>query len=132
MASRDFDYLQILGKLRKIITGTFFPNGSSSPVAASNLGLGWSVVRASTGTFTLTFTDAYNNIDSIIPHSHSATLGHTAQVVSALAGNAGAGVGPSFTIKTFVAGTNTAADFSAATTEAISFVAIMKNTSGNF
>lgn len=132
MASRDFDNLQILGKLRKVISGTFFPNGSSAIVAASNLGLGWTVARTGVGVIVVTLQDAYNNFDSAWVKSHSATLGHSAQITSVIAANGGAGVGGSFTLKTYVAGTNSVVDFAAATTESISFGLILKNTSGNF
>jgi hypothetical protein len=45
-----------------MISGSFAPNGTSQPVAASNKGIGWSVSRTGVGTFVVTLDDSYNEI----------------------------------------------------------------------
>lgn len=59
MANRNFDFLQALGKGVKVIAGSFAPNGGSAVAASSVKGKGFSVVRTSTGLFTITLQDAY-------------------------------------------------------------------------
>ncbi len=41
------------------VEGSFAPNGASAVDSASNMGSGWSVVRTSTGLFTITLADSY-------------------------------------------------------------------------
>lgn len=64
MAGRMFDWLQILGKKRVVIAGSFRPNGSGTVDNALNTGLGFSVVRDDVGDFTITLEDRFNGIDS--------------------------------------------------------------------
>lgn len=59
MANRNFDTLQSLGKGVKVIHGSFAPNGASAVSAASNKGIGFSVVRTSAGVFTVTLQDSF-------------------------------------------------------------------------
>jgi len=58
MADRNFDNVQTLGKGRKIISGSFLPNGAGA-IAADPAWLGFSVARTSAGSFTITLTDPY-------------------------------------------------------------------------
>lgn len=59
MANRNLDDVQALGKKYTIVSGSFAPNGSSAVSSASNKGIGWSVVRTSTGLFTITLQDSW-------------------------------------------------------------------------
>jgi hypothetical protein len=59
MANRNFDFLQVLGKGVKVVSGSFAPNGSNPVDAASVKGKGFSVARSSAGVFTVTLQDAY-------------------------------------------------------------------------
>lgn len=58
MANRNYDNVQILGKGRKIIAGSFLPNGGSA-IAADSAWNGFSVARTGAGQFTITLTDSY-------------------------------------------------------------------------
>lgn len=58
MADRNFDFLQILGKGRKVISGSFLPNGASA-ITADPLWAGFSVARTGVGQYTITLTDSY-------------------------------------------------------------------------
>jgi len=58
MADRNFDFIQTLGKGRKIIAGSFLPNGASA-IVADPLWLGYSVARSGVGSYTITLTDSY-------------------------------------------------------------------------
>jgi hypothetical protein len=57
MANRDFSGTQALNRQVTFIAGSFAPDGANAPVKTQ--GLGFSVVRASQGVFTITFQDAY-------------------------------------------------------------------------
>jgi hypothetical protein len=46
----------------KVITGTFFPNGTSALDATLFLGQGWTAARTSAGLFTVTLQDTYNEL----------------------------------------------------------------------
>ena len=46
------------------VMGSFAPNGSSAVSASSRLGKGWSVARTSTGLFTITFSNVWQELDS--------------------------------------------------------------------
>ncbi len=58
MADRNFDFIQTLGKGRKIIAGRFFPNGASA-IAVDTLWNGFSVARTGVGQYTITLSDSY-------------------------------------------------------------------------
>ena len=58
MADRNFDYVQTLGKGRKVIAGSFLPNGASA-ITADPLWNGFTVARTGVGQYTITLTDAY-------------------------------------------------------------------------
>ena len=64
MAARNFDNVQLLGKKRVLIAGSFRPNGTSAVNNALNTGIGFSVVRDDVGDFTITLEDSYVAIDS--------------------------------------------------------------------
>lgn len=55
------------------LAGSFAPNGSSAVSSASNLGHGWSVVRTSTGLFTITLEDSYVSLLSLTASLQLAT-----------------------------------------------------------
>ena len=50
------------------VEGSFAPNGSSAIDSASNSGSGWSVVRTSTGLFTITLEDSYVGVYAASAH----------------------------------------------------------------
>jgi hypothetical protein len=56
-----------------LFPGSFATNSTSSPVAASNKGKGWSVVRTSQGLFTLTWNNPILRVNAIIPMLRLAT-----------------------------------------------------------
>ena len=64
MAGRIFDDVQLLGKKRVLIAGSFRPNGTSAVDNDLNTGIGYSVVRDDVGDFTITLEDAFVAIDS--------------------------------------------------------------------
>lgn len=64
MAARNLSPVRTLVRELVPIAGSFAPNGSSAVSASSRKGLGWSVVRTSTGLFTVTFTDKWNDLVS--------------------------------------------------------------------
>lgn len=61
MAERNFDFLETLGRKKRVVAGSFAPNGSSALVASSTrvTGSGATVAYVSTGLYRVTFTDAY-------------------------------------------------------------------------
>lgn len=64
MAARNLAPVRALVRELVPITGSFAPNGSSAVDATSNKGLGWTVVRTSTGLFTITFADKWSDLVS--------------------------------------------------------------------
>ncbi len=64
MSHRSFDKLMTHGPRRILVAGSWAPNGSSTIVASSVKGLGFSVAWTSTGLFTITFQDAYVDLES--------------------------------------------------------------------
>lgn len=132
MASRNFTDLQTLGKDRKVITGSFKPNGITAPVVASNKGVGWTVARTGVGLFVVTFQDAYNAYDSAWAYLASATLGKLAAFTVEPTANGGAGVAGTMTIQLYDSATQAAEEQAAATNTRVHFGIMLKNTSGNF
>ena len=64
MASRIFDRLQVIGKERKDITGSFQPNGASTSVQ-NVYGRGFTVAHtAGANTYTVTLQDKFFGFDS--------------------------------------------------------------------
>lgn len=64
MAERNFDDIQVLGREKKIITGSFRPNGAGAVDNTANVGKGFSVARTGVGAFTITLEDRYWALDS--------------------------------------------------------------------
>lgn len=63
-AERNHDTLEILGRKKRVVAGSFAPNGSSALVAADtrvNAGAA-TVAYVSTGLYRITFTDAYQKL----------------------------------------------------------------------
>jgi hypothetical protein len=59
MANRNLTNPQALNRGEVSICGSFAPNGSSALVAASQLGIGFTVARTSAGLFTITLQDSW-------------------------------------------------------------------------
>jgi len=76
MADRNFDFIQTLGKGRKIIAGSFLPNGSSA-IVADPLWNGFTVAYTSTGLYTVTLTDSYV---ALISATHGLQLNTAADI----------------------------------------------------
>lgn len=75
MANRSTYPLQHLRGGTAIIAGSFGTNGSSAPTEATTRGLGYTVTRASAGTYTVTFTDKWTAAESITVGANCATRG---------------------------------------------------------
>lgn len=66
MADRNFDDVQILGKGRKLIAGSFLPNGAGA-IAVDPLWNGFTVARTGVGQYTITLADSYAALVSAKP-----------------------------------------------------------------
>ena len=66
MASMQFP-LFALAREYVLVAGSFCPNGNSAVASSSVRGSGFSVARSDTGTFTVTFTDAYPELVAMVP-----------------------------------------------------------------
>lgn len=64
MADRNFDVIQALGREKKIIAGSFCPNGAGAVDNTQNTGMGFTVARTGVGVFTFTLTDKYVALDA--------------------------------------------------------------------
>jgi len=56
-----------------LFVGSFATNSTSSPVATSNKGKGWTVARTSQGLFTVTFRNKFLRVNAFIPFLRLAT-----------------------------------------------------------
>lgn len=66
-----FDELQSLGREIKIVTGSFAPQNTGVP--ATLLGIGWTVARTGTGTYTITLNDVYASLIAGVATFQAAT-----------------------------------------------------------
>lgn len=73
MAERNFDFLETIGRKKRVVSGSFAPNGSSALVASSTYGYGFSVAYTSTGLFTITFANSYLRLQSVVASLQLAT-----------------------------------------------------------
>lgn len=127
MASRNFDNLQVLGKVRKDIGGSFQPNGANTTVLGLK-GNGFTVAHtAGANTYTVTFQDSFPDYDFAWVKLQSATLGIGAQIT----------VEPDVkTTRTLVIAVSNAGvaanDLAFNSNTRVHFNVRMKNTSGNF
>lgn len=64
MAERNFDFAETIGRKKRIVSGSWAPNGNSALVAADTYGYGFSVAYTSTGLFTITFANTYLKLQS--------------------------------------------------------------------
>lgn len=65
MANRTFYDVQCLNPGAKIIAGSFSPNGASAIDATTVKGQGFTVAYTSTGKYTVTLDDTYNDVISL-------------------------------------------------------------------
>ncbi len=118
MAERNFDFLETLGRKRRLISGSFVPNGSSAIDNTANTGSGFTVAYTSTGLYTITFKDKYAKrlyADAALEQ------GTRTQDVEVKAVDAPNGV---MTINGFSRGGTTLADITAAAGTRINFVVV--------
>lgn len=127
MASRIFDQLQVLGKERKDITGSFQPNGASATVQGV-YGRGFTVAHTpGANTYTVTLQDKYFGFDSCWaqfsgPTAMSAQITAEPDVKNA----------QTITIGLFNTGGTAANDQAFNANTRVHFAIRVANTSGNF
>ncbi len=124
MAARNLFPLRTLVRELIPITGTFLPNSSSAVAASSRKGLGWSVVRTSAGLFTVTLTDAFNDVVSVDVQLQLATADDKFCVVGTIVLT---GTTPVFQIRVIDISTATVADVAANAGNRIHFIAWCRN-----
>ena len=59
MAERNFDTVECLGRKKRMLNGSFKPNGASAIDNTLNQGEGFTVAYTTTGVYTVTFSDKY-------------------------------------------------------------------------
>jgi len=65
MAERNFDFMETIGRKKRLVSGSWAPNGGSTLVAADTYGYGFTVAWTSTGLFTITFANTYRRLQSV-------------------------------------------------------------------
>jgi hypothetical protein len=65
MAERNFDFCETIGRKKRLVSGSWAPNGSSALVSTDVYGYGFSVAYTSTGLFTITFSNTYRRLQSV-------------------------------------------------------------------
>ena len=118
MAERNFDKVETLGRKKRMVCGSFKPNGSSAIDTTQNVGTGWTVAYTTTGVYTVTFTDKYGGRCSAKASLIQATRTQTVEVASCSA------TGGTMVIHGFAVGSTTLADITAATATFIDFEVI--------
>ena len=118
MAERNFDFMETLGRKRRVISGSFVPNGASAIDNTQNTGSGFTVAYTSTGLYTITFRDKYARRLFADASLEQATRSQDVEVNAVDAPNG------SMTINGFARGGTTLADITAAAGTRINFVVI--------
>jgi hypothetical protein len=120
MAERNFDFLETLGRKKRVVTGSFVPNGSSALDQTVVKGTGFTVLYTTTGVYTVTFTDKYGKVLYCAARLQQATRTQEVEVGSCDPSSAGTMV-----IHGFAKGGTSLADITAAGGTIVSFVAVM-------
>ena len=71
MAERNFDFLETIGRKKRVLAGSFAPDTANPPTAIR--GSGYSVVRTAQGVFTLTFANSYAELTAAVASVQLAT-----------------------------------------------------------
>jgi hypothetical protein len=118
MAERNFDFLETLGRKRRLIAGSFVPNGSSAIDNTQNMGSGFTVAYTSTGLYTITFKDKYSKRLFADASLEQATRSQDVEVNAVDAPNG------TMTVNGYARGGTTLADITAAGGTRINFVVV--------
>lgn len=124
MASRNLFKFQGFIPGGVIIAGRFKPNGSSAMDQTETYGRGFTVAYTSTGLYTITFTDKYNQLISFVPSLAEGTAGDQYVIGGTYTASA-----KTMTIQAWDVSGAALADIAAATNNYISFIAVFMNSS---
>lgn len=119
MAARNYAPIRALNRSTVRISGSFAPAGTGA--VTSTKGKGFSVARSGVGTFTVTFTDKYNDLLSATATVQLAAAADTQAQVGAYSASA-----KTLVIRTLTAGA--AADISANADNRVHFDLVFVNT----
>jgi hypothetical protein len=117
MAERNFDFLETIGRKKRLVAGSFTPNGTGTIDNSLNKGQ-FTVEYSATGVYTIQLPDKYGTAlhvaCSLVQASH-------AQYVEVASVDAAAGT---IVLNSFTEGGVSAAEVAAAAGTSISFVAV--------
>lgn len=122
MAERNFDTLETLGRKKRVITGSFKPNGASAIDNTLNKGEGWTVAYTATGVYTVTLANKYGACQAVTASLRQETRTQVVEVASCDPSSAG-----TILIHGFAVGSTTLADITAATNTRIDFIAVLSD-----
>lgn len=81
MAERNFDFVETLGRKKRLIAGSFVPNGAGAIDNSLNTGVGFTVAKnAAAGVYDVTFRDGFNAVQSAEAHLVQAAVSQHVQV----------------------------------------------------
>lgn len=127
MASRKFDWFQVLGSRRVMINGSFQPNGANATLLGIK-GNGFTVAHTPGGNlYTVTLQDAYFDYDAITLDVQGGTA-----LTLQLNAEPDVKVAQQFVMAVYTAGGSASNDLAFNANQRVHFQAILKNTSGNF
>ncbi len=127
MSDHYFHKIQHYARERKILTGTFHPNGSSAITEGDDHWRGFSVAYTSTGLYTITFSDAYSGLEYFGSSlSIAAATGAIILVNGAYDGTAKTKIVKSLD-EDNTSGVSALADIAAAAESYIQFLAVFRN-----
>lgn len=75
MAERNFDFLETLGRKKRVIAGSFAPNAGSALDQTAVKGSGFTVAYVSQGLYRLTLTNSYAALVSAVATIQMASAG---------------------------------------------------------
>ena len=122
MAERNFDTLETLGRKKRVISGSFKPNGSSAIDNTLNKGEGFTVAYTTTGVYTVTFADKYGAC-----HAAHATLRQETRTQDVEVASCDPTSAKTMVIHGFARGGTSLADITAATNTRIDFTAVLSD-----
>lgn len=122
MAERNFDTVECLGRKKRMLNGSFKPNGASAIDNTLNQGEGFTVAYTTTGVYTVTFSDKYGKCQSA-----NATLRQETRTQDVEVASCDPVTAKTLIIHGFARGSNTLADITAATNTRIDFVCVFSD-----
>lgn len=118
MAELNFDVVEVHGRKKRAVMGSFVPNDTSAIDNTLNTGSGFTVAYEATGKYNLTFSAKYGSLCALTCSLVQATRSQVVEVKSVSA------TGGTAVLEGFAVGSTTPAPITAASGTYVTFVAL--------